>query len=232
MDEFFTLYVHHGEHYSENPKEYVGGDVGVVDDCDPNKLYKVEIESICKDFGFTSISRLWYKMPGDKKEGRMFNLINDDHDEIFMTILVRSHGQIHVYVEHPVNKSILINGGNGVTLDLVVEPEDVEPLDVSDPDGYTSSEPKPAYDRYYNGQGYFCSSDSNDDDEFYDGDDDFHSHQYFYEGDRDDRDGRDGGVNDEGGWDGSHDKSGIGAADGNLDGKGLDPTNVDGKQSD
>ena len=149
MDEFFTLYVHHGGHYSENPKECVGGDVGVVDDCDPNKLYKVEIESICKDFGFTSISRLWYKMPGDKKEGRMFNLINDDHDEIFMTILVRSHGQIHVYVETPINESILINGGNGVTLDLVVEPEDGEPLDVSDPDGYTSSEPKPAYDGYY-----------------------------------------------------------------------------------
>nr|POE91672.1 hypothetical protein CFP56_18622 [Quercus suber] len=138
----------------------------------------------------------------------MFHLINDDHDAIFMTILVRSHGQIHVYVKHPVHEPILINGGNGVTLDLVVEPEDVEPLDVSEPNRYTPSEPKLAYDSYYNGQGYFCSSDSNDDDKFYDGDNDFDGHQYFYEGDRDDRDGRDCGVDDEGGWDGSHDKSG------------------------
>ena len=144
MDEFFTMYVHHGGYFNENPREYVGGDMGVVDDCDPNKWSKVEIESICKDFGYTFVSRLWYKMPGDKKEGRMFHLINDDHDAIFMTILVRSYGQIHVFVEHPVHEPILINGRNGVTLDLVVEP-----LDVSDPDGYTSSEPKPAYDGYY-----------------------------------------------------------------------------------
>ena len=171
MDEFFTMYVHHGGYFNENPREYVGGDVGVVDDCDPNKWSKVEIESICKDFGYTFVSRLWHKMPGDKKEGRMFHLINDDHDAIFMTILVRNYGQIHVFVEHPVHEPILINGRNGVTLDLVVEP-----LDVSDPDGYTSSEPKPAYDGYYNGQGYFCSNDSNDDDEFYDGDDDFDGH--------------------------------------------------------
>ena len=64
MDEFFTLYVHHGGYFNENPKEYVGGDVEVVDDCDPNKWSKVEIESICKDFGNTFVSRLWYKMPG------------------------------------------------------------------------------------------------------------------------------------------------------------------------
>ena len=65
----------------------------------------------------------------------MFHLINNDHDVMFMTDLVRGHGQIHVYVEHPIHKPILINGGNGVTVDLVVEPKDVRPLDVSEPDG-------------------------------------------------------------------------------------------------
>ena len=153
--------MHHGGYFNENPKEYVGGDVGVVDDCDPNKWSKVKIEAICKDFGYTSVSRLWYKMPGDNKDGRMFHLINDDHDVMFMTDLVRGHGQIHVYVEHPIHEPILINGGNFVTLDLVVEPEDVKPLDVNEYDGYTSSEPEPAYG-FYNGQGYFCSSISND----------------------------------------------------------------------
>ena len=154
--------MHHGGYFNENPKEYVGGDVGVVDDCDPNKWSKVKIEAICKDFGYTSVSRLWYKMPGDNKDGRMFHLINDDHDVMFMTDLVRGHGQIHVYVEHPIHEPILINDGNCVTLDLVVEPEDVKPLDVNEYDGYTSSEPEPAYDGFYDGQGYFCSSISND----------------------------------------------------------------------
>ena len=154
--------MHHGGYFNENPKEYVGGDVGVVDDCDPNKWSKVKIEAICKDFGYTSVSRLWYKMPGDNKDGRMFHLINDDHDVMFMTDLVRGHGQIHVYVEHPIHEPILINGGNCVTLDLVVDPEDVKPLDVNEYDGYTSNEPEPAYDGFYNGQGYFCSSVSND----------------------------------------------------------------------
>ncbi|KAL0011314.1 hypothetical protein SO802_006422 [Lithocarpus litseifolius] len=64
MDESFTLYVHHGGHFSENYQEHVGGDVGVVDGYDPDK---------------------WSK--------------------------------------HPVHDPILINNGNGVTLNLVVEPE-------------------------------------------------------------------------------------------------------------
>ena len=237
----------------------MGGDVGIVDDCDPNKWSKVEIESICKDFGYISVSRLWYKMPSDNEEGRKFHLINDDHDEMLMTDLVRGHGQIHVYVEHPVHEPILINVGNGVTLDLIIEPKDVEPLDVSKLNGYTSSESELAYDGYYNGQVYFCSSGSNDDaeyydgdddfdghqyfyegykdggsnddDEFYDGDDDFYGHQYFYEGDRDDRDG---GVDDKGGCDGGHDEGGMGVgdSDGNFDCEGHAPTNVDGNQSD
>ena len=50
--------------------------MGVVDDCDPNKWSKVEIEAICKEFGYTSMNRLWYKI-GDN-EGRMFHLIDDD----------------------------------------------------------------------------------------------------------------------------------------------------------
>ena len=62
-------------------------------------------------------------MPGDNEEGRKFHLINDDHDAMLMTDLVRGHGQIHVYVECPVHEPILINGGNGVTLDLIIEPK-------------------------------------------------------------------------------------------------------------
>ena len=174
MDESFTLYVHHGGHFSENYEEYVGGDVGIVDGCDPNKWFKVEIESICKEFGYTCVSTLWNTIPReDDQEGRMFHLIKDDKDAMFITTLVGGHGHIHVYVQHPVHDPILVNNGNGVTLDLVVELEcKLKP----EPEWYNSSDRKPAYE---------------DGDDFYHGDDDFDGHQYFYEGDEDDRDDRD-----------------------------------------
>ena len=49
-------------------------------------------------------------------------------------------------------------------------------MDISDPNGYI-----------YNGQCFFYSSGSNDEEEFYDGDDDWDSHHQLYEG------GMDGG---------------------------------------
>ena len=81
----------------------------------------------------------------------MFHLIKDDKDAMLMTELVRGHGQIRVYVEYPVYDPILINGGNGVTLDVVVgnEHDEHDFMDVS------SFEGEPAYDAYYNGKGYF-----------------------------------------------------------------------------
>ena len=63
MDELFSISVHHGGHFTENGRKYVGGAVDVVDNCDPDRWSKVEIESICRDFGYTSVSKLWYKMP-------------------------------------------------------------------------------------------------------------------------------------------------------------------------
>ena len=99
MDEFFTLYVHHGGHFSENYEENVEGVVRIVDGYDPDKWSKVEIKSICKEFGYTCVSRLWYTILGeDDQEGRMFHLIKDDKDAMFMTGLVGGHGHIHVYV--------------------------------------------------------------------------------------------------------------------------------------
>ena len=64
MDEFFTLHVHHGGHFMWDPQVYVGGIVDIVDNCDPDKWSKVEIESICREFGYTQVDRLWFKMPG------------------------------------------------------------------------------------------------------------------------------------------------------------------------
>ena len=49
MDELFSIFVHHGGHFTENGRKYVGGAVDVVDNCDPDRWSKVEIESICRD---------------------------------------------------------------------------------------------------------------------------------------------------------------------------------------
>ena len=53
-------------------KKYVGGEIDVVDNCDPDKWFKVEIEGICRDFGYTSVSTLWYKMPSMDQEMAAF----------------------------------------------------------------------------------------------------------------------------------------------------------------
>nr|POF21310.1 hypothetical protein CFP56_33061 [Quercus suber] len=135
-----------------------------------------------------------------------------------MTELVRGHGQIHVYVEHPIHEPILINGGNGVPLDLVVEPNYDDPLFVSDSyensysyfEDFNSSEPECPFDSYYNGKGYYCNSGSNfeDDDEFYDGNDDWDSHFQLVEVGRDggSAGGKDGGGIGGGGMDGDWDE--------------------------
>ena len=111
MDELFSLYVHHGGHFIdiENGRKYVGGTVNIIDNCDPDKWSKIEIENICWDFGYTSVSRLWYKMPGVDQELADFHLIVDDSDAMYLTELVKGHHDIHVYVKHPIHDPILVN---------------------------------------------------------------------------------------------------------------------------
>ena len=58
MDELFSIFVHHGDHFTENGRKYVGDVVDVVDNYDLDRWSKVEIESICRDFGYTSVSKL------------------------------------------------------------------------------------------------------------------------------------------------------------------------------
>ena len=37
MDELFSISVHHGDHFTENGRKYVGGAVDIVDNCDPDR---------------------------------------------------------------------------------------------------------------------------------------------------------------------------------------------------
>ena len=118
MDELFSMSVHHGGYFIENPRKYVGGKVDVVDNCDSDRWSKVEIEGICKDFGYTSVSRLWYKMLDMNQERENFHLVVDDHDAMFMKTLVRVHEEIHVYVEHLVDDLILVDEGEDIGEDV------------------------------------------------------------------------------------------------------------------
>nr|POF17221.1 hypothetical protein CFP56_56104 [Quercus suber] len=108
---------------------------------------------------------LWYRSPEDNEEDGVFHLIKDDHDAMAMTKLVRGHGQIHVYVEHPVYEPILINDGNGVLVDIVVGPDHNDPFVLSDFESCSSSELECSCDGYYNGQGYYASSSDNFEDD-------------------------------------------------------------------
>ena len=37
MDDLFSISVHHGGYFTENPKTYVGGKIDIVDNSDPDK---------------------------------------------------------------------------------------------------------------------------------------------------------------------------------------------------
>ena len=119
MSELFSLSVHHGGYFTDNPRKYVGGEVDVVDNCDPNRWSKTEIEGICWEFGYTSVSRIWYKMPGGDLERANFHLIvDDDDDAMFMTDLVIGHEEIHMFLKHLVDNPILMDEGEHVGVDV------------------------------------------------------------------------------------------------------------------
>ena len=40
--------VHHGGYFTRNPRQYMGGAVGIVDNCNAEMCSKCEIEYICK----------------------------------------------------------------------------------------------------------------------------------------------------------------------------------------
>ena len=126
--------MHHGGYFTDNPRKYVRGKVDIVDNCDPDKWSKTEIEGICRECGYTSVSRIWYKMLGNDLERANFHLIVNDDDVMFMTDLVIGHEEIRVFLEHPVDNPILVDEGEHIGAD-------VQPLAVEqNPLGYGSND--------------------------------------------------------------------------------------------
>nr|POE91828.1 hypothetical protein CFP56_64045 [Quercus suber] len=118
MSELFSLSVHNGGYFTNNPRKYVGGKVDIVDNCELDKWSKTKIEGICREFGYTSVSRIWYKMPGNDLERANFHLIVDNDDVMFMTDLVIGHEEIHVFLEHLVDNPILVDESEHVGTDV------------------------------------------------------------------------------------------------------------------
>ena len=63
MDELFNLHVHNGRHFTWDPQVYMGGTVNIVDNYNPDKWSKVEIESIYREFRYIAMDELWFKIP-------------------------------------------------------------------------------------------------------------------------------------------------------------------------
>ncbi|KAH7849317.1 hypothetical protein Vadar_016185 [Vaccinium darrowii] len=103
MDELFTVVIHHQGHFLENPIRYVEGFVNHVDDCDPEKWSKLEVEDIVERLGYPKYKLLWYRILGlGLDEG--LRVIGTDKDAVNMTTVVKGHEQIEVYVEHIVDE--------------------------------------------------------------------------------------------------------------------------------
>nr|POE60375.1 hypothetical protein CFP56_33299 [Quercus suber] len=108
-----------------NPQVYVGGTIDIVYNCDPDKWSKVEMESICREFGYTEVDKLWYKMPGVNPEHANFHQVVDDDAAMFMTDLVKGYEEIHVFVEHPVHEPVEVPDSEleGVGVDAEYRPD-------------------------------------------------------------------------------------------------------------
>ena len=120
------MHVHHGGHFMWDLQVYVGRTVDIVDNYDLDKWSKVEIESICREFGYIAVAKLWFKMTSVNPEQANFHEMVDDAAAVFMTNLVKGYREIHVFVEHLVHES------------LKLPMEDFEPLAARQP----SSEPE------------------------------------------------------------------------------------------
>nr|POE80791.1 hypothetical protein CFP56_51819 [Quercus suber] len=104
--QYFTMNVHHGGYFTLNPRQYMGGAVRIVDNCNAEMCLKCEIKSVCKQFGYTSLSNLWYRMPSVNLENASFHMIVNNNDAMFMADLVAGYGEIDLFVEHPIDEPI------------------------------------------------------------------------------------------------------------------------------
>ena len=90
----FDFIIHHSWSFERNPGlKYVGGEVYVKGDIDPDLLRHFEIQDICVDAGGPINSRIYYLIPSSNLE-QVLRLITSDDDVTYMCEL---------HVEWPTN---------------------------------------------------------------------------------------------------------------------------------
>ena len=90
----FDFIIYHSGSFEWNPGlKYVGGEVYVKGDIDPDLLSHFEIHDICVDAGEPINSRIYYLIPGGNLE-QVLRLITSDDDVTYMCEL---------HVEWPTN---------------------------------------------------------------------------------------------------------------------------------
>ena len=166
MDKCFTLHVHHGGHFTWDPQAYVGGTVDIVDNYDPDKWSKVKIKSICRDFGYTAVDKLWFKMPDVNLEQAHFHEVVNDDAAVFMTDLVKGYEDIRVFVEHSVNEPVELPMED--LKPLTVRPPGIEPKGVNEDVVYcVTNDSELQTDHFYEYAEYEEDNDNENDDREY-----------------------------------------------------------------
>ena len=99
----FDFTIHHSGNFEWNPcLEYVGGEVYVIGNVDPDLPSHFEIQDICADAGGPINSRIYYLISGGNLEqGLRLRLITSDDDVTYMCELHAEWptNEITLYVE-------------------------------------------------------------------------------------------------------------------------------------
>ena len=145
------------------PSSLCGRTVNIVENYYPNKWSKVEIKSICRDFTYTTVDKLWFKMSGVNLEQAHFHEVVDDVVVVFIIDLVKRYGDIHVFVEHPMNEPVELPMED--LKPLAIRPLGSEPKGVNEDVVYcVSSDSELQSDHFYEYAEYEEDNDNENDD--------------------------------------------------------------------
>lgn len=108
MGHFFTVEIHHGGLFVENPTRYVRGVVNHVNDLDSDKWSKLEMEEIVVNLGYTQWKNIWYRVPGMEMGGGGLRVMFRDSDAMDMASYAKNTGNIEVYVEHTIEEPLVV----------------------------------------------------------------------------------------------------------------------------
>ncbi|KAE9454419.1 hypothetical protein C3L33_13702, partial [Rhododendron williamsianum] len=126
MGHFFTVEIHHGGLFVENPTRYVRGVVNHVNDLDSDKWSKLEMEEIVVNLGYTQWKNIWYRVPGMEMGGGGLRVMFRDSDAMDMASYAKNTGTCISDSDNGdgVYYSISDNDDSVVDVDVPIEEDD------------------------------------------------------------------------------------------------------------